>query len=183
LEEAERLAQHDPLTGLLNQRGLHARVAEMHGPRTVAFVDVDNLRELNGAHKQNWDGGDMALRALARLMHSVPGAVAARWGGDEFTMIFPDTGEREAAKSLISLNAQCQHEVHVGQIAVSFSAGVAFAADSKQHEAARQKALEAARTAKDSGRARVIIAGSGHGGDSRMAMALRLEGLLSRSGL
>lgn len=100
----------------------------------------------------------MALRALARLLNSLPGVIAARWEGDEFTLVFPATTEREAADSLIALNAQCQPEVQVGTIPVSFSAGVAFAGDQVQHEVARRKALDAARTAKASGRGRVIVA-------------------------
>ena len=98
-EELRRMAHVDGLTGLAN-RGLFgdrlreaaARSAATGVPVTVAFVDVDDFKEVNDT--LGHAAGDALLRELGhRLARCVPeGGTAARLGGDEFAVVVADQG-------------------------------------------------------------------------------------------
>jgi two-component system cell cycle response regulator len=105
----EELARTDALTGLANRRAAEerlaqecARAARYHHPLTVLLADVDRLKSANDTHGH--DAGDVVLHSLAeRLSRVVRGAdLVARWGGDEFLVICPETdalaAEQVAAK-------------------------------------------------------------------------------------
>lgn len=93
-------AERDPLTGLLNRRGLQSAMdILLRGNRntatvSMALVDVDRLKELNDT--QGHEAGDTTLKAVARTLVSATraGDIAARWGGDEFIVVaFHDHAE------------------------------------------------------------------------------------------
>jgi diguanylate cyclase (GGDEF)-like protein len=92
------LAQTDPLTGLWNARVLQERLdaeisrARRYGhPLSLLFIDVDGLKAINdrGGH----GAGDAALVRVATALRSTARGtdLAARWGGDEFALLAPDT--------------------------------------------------------------------------------------------
>lgn len=94
--ELAELAWRDPLTGLYNRRRVVDEVASMIavGERTgatfaVVLVDIDGFKSVNDEHGHL--AGDAALVALARLLEECapPGALVARWGGDEFFVAVP----------------------------------------------------------------------------------------------
>jgi diguanylate cyclase (GGDEF)-like protein len=85
------LSVRDPLTGVLNRRGLQERVPELlsigrrHGsPAFLVFIDIDGLKAANDAHGHEF--GDTVIRAVAECISVVvrAGDVVGRWGGDEF---------------------------------------------------------------------------------------------------
>lgn len=90
----EELATHDPLTGVLNRRGLEellprvlAAAAREGDSVFVAFVDVDGLKTANDLHGHPY--GDAVIGAVA---HAVTSSVrtedlVGRWGGDEFIVV------------------------------------------------------------------------------------------------
>ena len=162
LDSAQRraeLGQRDELTGLLNRRGLKEALAGVAGPRAIAFVDVDNLRELNALEEQNWAAGDEALVGVASHLLSLgANALVARWGGDEFLVILPTVTASATATKLEALNLLARSELRVGGVQVTFSAGIAEAAGPREHAAAQEAAQRATKQAKASGRARVIVA-------------------------
>jgi diguanylate cyclase (GGDEF)-like protein len=152
------LGLYDDLTGLLNRRGLREAMPEVSGPRMVAFVDVDNLRELNGLDDQNWEAGDQALAGVARLLQTLPaGSVAVRWGGDEFLVVIPGTDVAGVEDELHELIRCARRELRFGEVEVTFSAGLAFARGSAEQESAQAAARKGAKKAKASGRAQVIV--------------------------
>lgn len=95
-ENLERLASHDPITGLANHRAmqdfLHWRVAECDrtgGSLGCIMIDVDRFRNFN--ETEGHDTGDAALRQVAEALRSAvrPYDLAARYGGEEFTVVVP----------------------------------------------------------------------------------------------
>lgn len=84
----------DPLTNLLNRRGLEARAPELldqaraqGAPVSVALLDIDHFKRVNDVYGHTT--GDEALRALATLLerHIRPHDLAVRWGGEEFLVV------------------------------------------------------------------------------------------------
>lgn len=94
--ELERLATHDPLTGLANHRLFHQRLADemasavRHGrPLSVAILDLDHFKAINDRHGHVV--GDHTLVAVAQRLSTVvrDGELLARVGGEEFAWILP----------------------------------------------------------------------------------------------
>jgi diguanylate cyclase (GGDEF)-like protein len=90
------LARIDDLTGLFNSRHFHRRLREElaradgdRGELAVLFIDLDQLKAVNDRHGHV--AGSAVLREVARVMTRVapPGAVLARYGGDEYVAILP----------------------------------------------------------------------------------------------
>ncbi len=99
VEAAREEALIDPLTGLANRRALEARAAalfEAPGPASVLLFDLDRFKTINDAHGHL--AGDAVLRAVAqRCRRAVRGAdLVARFAGDEFVVLLPDTGSEGA---------------------------------------------------------------------------------------
>ncbi len=129
------LSGKDALTGLANRAWFEERLEEEMSradrggrPLTLAIVDLDNFRELNGAHGHA--GGDLALQTVARrLRQSIRKSdLAARLGGDEFVIVFPDTDVDQAVLRLDSLRQEVAGlRIHTarGAFSVTMSVGVA----------------------------------------------------------
>ena len=112
LAHERELSRTDALTGLLNRRAFHdeARRVLSEGrrkgrPVTLAYVDLDDFKSVNdrlGHHE-----GDTTLKkAAAAIRRSTRiSDVAARVGGDEFVLLFPETGADAARGALDRLRA------------------------------------------------------------------------------
>ncbi|MGA9165267.1 MAG: diguanylate cyclase [Thiobacillus sp.] len=132
---AERLAQLDPLTGLNNRRAFYDRTSPLwsnairHGHDTsVMMLDIDLFKQINDAHGHAH--GDKVLKALADILkRSVrQGDVLARWGGEEFIVFLPETGQQEAAALAERLRAEIARmrvPCETGETAATASFGVA----------------------------------------------------------
>ena len=96
-----RETRTDPLTGLLNRRGLLASITESdRGPRLVVAVDLDGLKAVNDAHGHA-TGDALIARAAAELLAAAgPEAIVARLGGDEFTLVLREADPRLAMRRL-----------------------------------------------------------------------------------
>jgi diguanylate cyclase (GGDEF)-like protein len=105
LEDHERRARRDPLTGLLNRGEFHdmlaAAVARAGGQQlevfSLAVFDLDRFKEVNDAYGHS--AGDRLLRAAAAALTAVCRAsdAAFRIGGDEFALLLPDCGAEESS--------------------------------------------------------------------------------------
>lgn len=90
-ENMEKNSREDPLTGLLNRRGLEQavdRLERAQGPFTAMLIDLDGFKSVNDTYGHRI--GDDLLLKIARRIDAVvpPGVTLARIGGDEFTLLF-----------------------------------------------------------------------------------------------
>ena len=99
LAAAERQASHDPLTGLLNRRGLNAELdTEVHRARRLGYtlgvlmIDVDDFKSVNDRFGHG--AGDETLRRLGALLSGSLRRTdqVARLGGEEFVVVLPGAG-------------------------------------------------------------------------------------------
>ena len=95
LEESHRLAFRDTLTGLPGRRALEERLRSLGARYVIAMVDVDHFKKFNDTHGH--DIGDQVLKLVgARLAEVGGGGIAYRYGGEEFSVLFPGTGLDDA---------------------------------------------------------------------------------------
>ncbi len=173
LQEAHRaleeLARRDALTGLYNRRMADERLEEVfksqmrtRAPVSVMLVDVDNLKTINdlGGH----DVGDSVLKSVAGACREVFRAsdLLVRYGGDEFLVLLPETGEDEAAICADRLIAELA-ELPPFRLANEFtrlqiSGGIATAPASEEETPAQliERADRALYAAKRAGRNRIV---------------------------
>lgn len=93
LRDFERM---DPLTGCINRRALHERVAGQKPKAAVLMVGIDGFKAIIDAHSH--DAGDEALKHFANIAHLNlrPNDILARVGGEAFTLYLPDATEQDS---------------------------------------------------------------------------------------
>lgn len=166
VRDLEAAATHDDLTGLLNRRAfLNAMERELRHaaatdtPLSLAIFDLDHFKRINDQHGHA--GGDDALRLVAEVLREVTGEHDAigRHGGEEFTLLLPGRGLREAATTAQRVATTLEERSARTPTPLSTSAGVASVGpgrrEAEQLFAAADHALYAA---KDAGRRRVFVA-------------------------
>jgi diguanylate cyclase (GGDEF)-like protein len=108
-ETLRHQAFHDPLTGLANRELFHNRLNQALAqgrrsgdPVAVAYLDLDNFKEVNDTHGH--EKGDQLLASVAkRLSGGVrPGDTAARLGGDEFAVLLPEVRSAAALEAIVN---------------------------------------------------------------------------------
>jgi diguanylate cyclase (GGDEF)-like protein len=88
VEDAYALAYRDGLTGLPSRRALNEAMNTLRGRYTFAMVDVDHFKAFND--RWGHDAGDQVLKMVARRLQNMTGRGRAfRYGGEEFTVLFP----------------------------------------------------------------------------------------------
>ncbi|GEM_PF-256374 len=169
--QLELLAKRDGLTGLHNRRHLDealarefARARRYRQPLTVAMLDVDEFKRINDAVSHQ--AGDEALRAVAGILAAGCRTVdlAARYGGDEFVLAFPNTQAGAAAVVCERIRAavETRRWGRIGrQLRVTVSIGLSDDLSLPNHEKLLAAADAMMYRAKQLGRNRVVWAGSG----------------------
>jgi diguanylate cyclase len=169
LAEAQELGMRDPLTSLNNRRCFDINLArEIGDARThktdmcLVMGDIDNFKSINDTFGHQI--GDEILKMFAKLLtQNVKGRdTVARFGGEEFAIILPETALPDAARLTENIRVQLE-EKHltlnsgepIGQITASF--GVAQLASADNPEALVQRADARLYEAKCAGRNRVVV--------------------------
>lgn len=98
VQESYRMAFLDELTGLPGRRALQHEMKKLSGPYTIAMVDVDHFKAFNDRYGH--EVGDQVLRMVAGCLARAPGAKAFRYGGEEFTLLYPGLDAASAREAL-----------------------------------------------------------------------------------
>jgi len=102
LNESHQLAFNDALTGLPGRRALEERMRSLGATYSIAMVDVDKFKQFNDTHGH--DIGDQVLKLVGgRLAQVGGGGVAYRYGGEEFSVLFPGVDIDAAAGEVESI--------------------------------------------------------------------------------
>jgi diguanylate cyclase (GGDEF)-like protein len=162
----EGLALKDPLTGVLNHRGLHDALHEaLDNARkrnekvAVVVLDIDNFEQLNDS--DGHAAGDEALRIAARVLLGElrPGDICGRIGGDEFLLALVDSDAWGAERVVERLrSAVAAAPARSGAAGLRFSAGIAeFPRDARGQVGLMRLADGALYRAKRSGGNRCVV--------------------------
>jgi diguanylate cyclase (GGDEF)-like protein len=156
LEETRFLANHDPLTRLLNRRalleelGAAAEECEVK-PLALVFLDVDNFKEINDNHGHST--GDRVLAQFATLLKELVRSEdhAFRVGGDEFALLLCGATETEAREVVARILAAIEANIDPLVRTLNASFGVATSKTREEPEELLRIADEAMYQAKRSG--------------------------------
>lgn len=104
VQDSYRMAFLDELTGLPARRALMASLKKLGNRYTIAMLDVDHFKKFNDTYGH--DVGDDVLRMVASKLAKVTGGGRPfRYGGEEFTVLFPNRGIDEAWYHLEAVRA------------------------------------------------------------------------------
>lgn len=107
IQDGYRLAFHDELTGLPGRRALTMETMKLGSRYAIAMLDVDHFKKFNDTYGH--DVGDQVLRMVASRMDRVNGGGKPfRFGGEEFTVLFPGKTRDEAMPHLDALRKSIQ---------------------------------------------------------------------------
>ena len=161
-----RLSTADPLTGLLNRRGVGALLEQVDQADevrrlSVIMADIDHFKTINDTHGHSV--GDGVLRAVAGTLAQAVRAsdAVARYGGEEFLLVLPGASGEQARRIAERARASVAREpVRAGEqpVPVTISFGVAEWIPGESSEELIARADRALYQAKGSGRNRVVTA-------------------------
>ena len=161
------LSGTDTLTGLENRRVLEARMQQEISRSlreskefSVAYIDIDHFKQFND--KWGHAAGDIALKYFSDVLkhHVRTEDIVARWGGEEFVIMFPNTDMQKAKILLVRIQEKLKSKpvafAHGEQI-LKFSAGISrFSYDGMHHAELIDKADTRLKIAKETGRDKIV---------------------------
>ncbi len=168
LDHISEMAHEDYLTGALNRRGMDealerefSRSDRMGTSLCIAMMDIDHFKKLNDT--LGHDTGDVALAHLAKVTKGTlrPTDVLARFGGEEFVIILPETEREEAVQVMTRVQRELTRQFFLHnneRVLITFSAGVAQRSAAEPSDAVMKRADVALYQAKQTGRNRVVAA-------------------------
>jgi diguanylate cyclase (GGDEF)-like protein len=143
-------AEHDPVTGLANRRGLDEALPELPVGAHVLFIDLDHFKRFNDNYGH--DAGDQLLRrfgaCLATTVRSTD--IVARYGGEEFVVLTHEPVDPQQLHDRLQANWQAADG------AVTFSAGTSHRRAGEDPRVCLRRADDALYVAQRQGRARMV---------------------------
>jgi diguanylate cyclase (GGDEF)-like protein len=167
LQHAKLLSETDELTGLFNTRGFAIAANRLFGQAqrygraaSVLMIDSDNLKHVNDGHGH--EAGNRLLRQVANAIQAELRAtdVPARYGGDEFIVLLPETppkGAMDVAERIRAAIGARPIAINGHQVKSTVSIGLAsFPEDGRTLDALAARADRALYQAKQEGRNKVV---------------------------
>lgn len=172
VRETQELAIRDPLTGLLNRRGLEMNFAQLQAssaakgqPYSLLLIDIDHFKRINDSYGHGI--GDQILQQVAAALRKGTRAsdASARMGGEEFLLVLSETEQGQAfylAERLRERLARRPLRSSAGNISITISIGLAQCMSPDESlELTVERADRALYMAKASGRNRVAVESEG----------------------
>jgi diguanylate cyclase len=168
LQHMSELVREDQLTGSLNRRGLDdvferetARSDRRGTPLCIAILDLDDFKRLNDTYGHL--AGDAALKHLVKIVKDTLRSmdVIARFGGEEFLILLPETTVEAASQTMTRLQRELTKHFFLHdneKLLITFSAGVALRHPNEEQASLVKRADKAMYQAKQSGKNRVVVA-------------------------
>ena len=163
-----RLAETDPLSGLLNRRAFFQRLKEASeragdfGKLSLIMADVDHFKSVNDTHGH--DVGDAVIQTVASELSAMTAkdhGIVGRLGGEEFAVVLPGQAGAygaDVAGSLRARIAELRIKGQRGPIKLTCSFGVSEWSEGETVESLLKRADIALYEAKTTGRNRVVLA-------------------------
>ena len=170
----ERLSMIDQLTGIPNRRSFDDRLKmewkqaiREQKPISILMMDLDKFKNINDnyGHLQ----GDMVLQTVAGIFPGAfrrPGDFAARWGGEEFVVLMPNTpfeGAMEVAENIRS-NIECAEMPSISDVKINITISIGVNSIIPEKDSSVDEFIsmtdKALYKAKNNGRNQVVRAGS-----------------------
>jgi diguanylate cyclase (GGDEF)-like protein len=142
----------DPLTRLVNRRGLMQDLEQLAAHGALLLLDLDHFKRINDTRGHRY--GDQVLQSFAALLreYAPEGSCVARWGGEEFAVVLPDNGRKTGAQLYSQLRSAWRQQ------GMSFSAGLAEHRSGAPAEETFEAADRALYAAKQGGRDQLVHA-------------------------
>lgn len=165
-EKLRKLSTTDALTGVMNRHGFSQAIEAWGLDKlagcTLILLDIDHFKRIND--RRGHDTGDRVLRDAAQLLkqHVRERDLLARWGGEEFVLLCPDTSASRAfslAEKLRNLISDSTFEPEK-PLTITASLGIAVISEEESFDSAFKRADQALYQAKSQGRNCTILAGS-----------------------
>jgi diguanylate cyclase len=168
LQHMSELVREDQLTGSLNRRGLDdiferetARADRRGTPLCIAVLDLDDFKKLNDS--LGHIAGDNALKHLVKVVKETLRSmdVIARFGGEEFLILLPETSIEAAVATMTRLQRELTRHFFMHEnekVLITFSAGVALRHPHENQTDLVKRADAAMYQAKRTGKNRVVVA-------------------------
>ncbi len=163
----QALVRTDPLTDLQNRRTIVEKIGEAqeesisHGKVfSIIMSDIDHFKQFNDQYGHQF--GDLVLVSIARMLKSATRAkdVVARWGGEEFLVLLPDTSgdeARDVADRMCSIISQTPVYLDGREIHISMTFGVAECTTDAGINECIELADKALYEGKEKGRNQVVL--------------------------
>lgn len=161
---------YDHLTGLMDRKAFEGRFAaaleQAHAtqsPLSLALVDIDNFLQINT--QLGHASGDVVLKAITEVLRQLgPDTFVARYGGDEFAILFPNLEREQAFLKLERARAEVEGRTSFSdsestvEVRLTISAGIAaFPIDGADANELMRKADAATYRAKVGGRNKIVL--------------------------
>ena len=162
------ISNNDPLTALLNRNAFDEEfkiqmqtAVEGNMPISLAFLDIDHFMQINQAFGHV--GGDQVLKSISAILKEQAGeyAIKARYGGDEFALIFPNSEREQAFLTMERIRSQVEAQEMFGDLhaRITITGGIAaYPIDGSTESEILRKADQALYRAKKTGRNSIRLA-------------------------